>query len=137
MANTDPAQWGPALYSYLEAHWRAAGTNANAWAGSHPGVEGPTLSRWKSGDATPTLPRMVTIADALGVPLLDVLIGAGIVDRRDVGRDAARPAAPSIDAAIEHDPGLTALQRRTLRDMLAAMREVGSEPRVSRRRPGR
>lgn len=122
-ANVD--EWGPNLYAYLERHWRAAGTNANAWTDKNPGIQGPTVSRWRTGTA-PSLLNMRAVADALGVPMVEVLAAAGVIDPKETGRKVDLPADPNIDAAIANDPSLSELQRRTLRDMLAAMRRVES-----------
>jgi hypothetical protein len=67
---------------------------------------------------------MRAVADALGVSMLDVLVAAGVVDPKDAKREATVPPPPSIDAAIANDPALTDLQRRTLRDILDALRKV-------------
>ena len=68
---------------------------------------------------------MRSVADALGVPAIDVLIAAGVVDPAEAKRKpVAPPADVSVDAAIENDTSLTDLQRRTLRDILRSLREV-------------
>ena len=117
------SEWGPNLYRYLERHWRAQGTNANAWTYAHPGVQGPTVSRWQRG-TIPSLPAMRAVADALEVPMADVLVAAGVMDKRELGREPATPPEPDIDAAIAGDPTLSDLARRTLRDILAGIRSV-------------
>lgn len=132
MSTVSPDDYGPRLYAYLETHWRAQGTNANAWVNQHPGIQGPTVSRWRNG-SVPSLANMRAVADALGVSMLDVLTAAGVVDERDAKRAPATPAPPSIDAAIAGDPNLTDLQRRTLGDILASLREVEGG-RATRRR---
>lgn len=121
---TDSREWGPRLYAYLEDYWREQGTNANAWTAQHPGVQGPTVSRWKVGAVVPSLQAMQAVADALGVTMLDVLIAAGVVDVGEVGRDAARAVVPDIDSAIAADPALADWQRRNLREFLDALRRV-------------
>lgn len=133
MSNTDPAEYGPRLYSYLERHWHALGTNANAWAGQHPAIQGPTVSRWKAG-SIPSLPAMRAVADALGVTMLDVLVASGVVDPKDAKRELREPPPPSIDAAIAKDPELTDLQRRTLGDILESLRAVEGGQASRRRR---
>lgn len=134
---TDPGEWGPRLYAYLETHWQASGTNANAWADRNPGIQGPTLSRWRSGTA-PSLPAMIAVADALGVTLVDVLLACGVLAPADVdGRTATQPAAPNIDVAIEHDPSLVRWQRDRLTEILAAMRQVEAGADVAANAPRR
>jgi len=138
---TDISEWGPRLYAYLERHWTAEGATANRWAYAH-GIQGASISRWKTGDVTPSLERMVDVAAALDVTVLDVLIAAGVVDEADAKRPASLPVPPSIDAAIAHDPDLSPELRRSLRDFVAAWRrvdareveEVRSAPRKARRR---
>lgn len=118
-----PDEYGPRLHAYLEQHWHAEGTNANAWVNQHPAIQGPTVSRWKTG-SVPSLANMRAVADALGVPMIDVLIAAGVLDGDELNREPVAPATPSVDVAIEVDPNLTDLQRRTLRDILASLRAV-------------
>lgn len=123
--NVDESEYGPRLYAYLEQHWRALGTNANQWTGLHPDLQGPTVSRWRTG-SVPKIAAMRAVADALGVSLVDVLVAAGVLDKREVGRDAAAPPAPTIDAAIANDPTLHPRLRQTLRDLVDAWRSVDS-----------
>ena len=132
-------EWGPNLYAYLERYWRANGTNANAWTDAHPGIQGPTVSRWRTG-TVPSLQAMRAVADALAVSMCDVLTAAGVIDAKEHGRKPVEPAEPNIDAAIANDPTLTDLERRTLRDILDAIRAVesGRSSRVARKaRPTR
>lgn len=133
MTNVDESEYGPRLYAYLEQHWRALGTNANQWTGQHPELQGPTVSRWRTG-SVPKVAAMRAVADALGVSLVDVLVAAGVLDKREVGRDAATPPAPTIDAAIANDPSLHPRLRQTLRDLVDAWRSVdgGQSERVRR-----
>lgn len=124
-ATTTPEQWGPNLYAYLERYWRALGTNANAWANEHPAIQGPTVSRWRTG-TEPSLHAFLAVADALGVPRVDVLAAVGVIDKREIGREAAAPPEPDIDAAIASDPSLSPFARDTLRGILAHLRAVES-----------
>jgi hypothetical protein len=116
--------WGPNLHAYLEKWWQRLGTNSNAWSYAN-GIQGPTVSRWKSG-TVPSLQAMLTVANALGVSMFDVLVAAGVVDKRELGREVVEPGPCTVDAALKTDPSLTELQRRTLTEMLAAIREVES-----------
>jgi hypothetical protein len=122
MSGSDETTWGPNLYAYLERWWARQGTNANAWSYTH-GIQGPTVSRWQSGTA-PSLQAMRQVADALGVPLVDVLVAAGVIDKRELSRETVELSPCTVDAALVSDPSLTDLQRRTLSDMLSALREV-------------
>lgn len=135
MTTLDTRTWGPSLYAWLEDYWHEQGITANMWASSHAGIQGGTVSRWRTGDIVPSLPAMVAVAEALDVPVLDVLIAAGVVTQEDVGRDATRAVTPSLDAAIAADPTLEDWQRRNLREFADAMRDVarGSVP-VRRKR---
>lgn len=116
-------KWGPRLYTWLEAYWRANDTNANAWADANPGIQGATLSRWKTG-TVPSLPAMRAVADAAGISLVDVLGIAGALRPGEAEHEPPVPVAPSVDVAIAQDPELSPLARKTLRDMLAAIREA-------------
>jgi hypothetical protein len=120
----DAEQWGPRLHAWLEAYWRANNTNANAWTDSHPGIQGATVSRWKSG-TVPSLQAMRSVADALGISIVEVLKIAGVVREGEDGHgEVIVPAPPSIDVAIAQDESLSPLARKTLRDILAAIRAV-------------
>lgn len=134
---TEPEQWGPNLYAWLDAYWRSHNTNANAWADAHPGIQGATLSRWRSG-TVPSLQAMRLVADAVDRPLVDVLTVAGAIRPGEAGDRPApvTPEAPSIDVAIAQDPTLSPLARQTLGDILAAIRGVegGGAGTTTRRR---
>ncbi len=122
---TNTKDWGPRLYAYLERYWATHDTNRNAWSGVHAGVEPVTLYGWKKGNI-PSLTTMQAVATALGATMLDLLIVAGVVDKKEVGHDAASPEAPSIDDAIRLDPTLSAAQRRDLTEVLQGMREYAA-----------
>lgn len=124
----DPSEWGPRLYAHVDAHLRAAGLTVNAWADAHPGVGGPTLSRWRDG-VTPRLETMLPVAAALGETILDLLVVAGVVDPDDPRRDA-----PTIEAALRGDPGLSDLERTTMTQILAALRKAELEVSAQRGR---
>lgn len=124
----DMKQWGPRLYAFAETYWTRAGMSRDAWA-RHHGVTPTMLLRWEDGTTVPGLPAILDIAAATETPLIDVLVVAGILDASEVGA-----AAPTVDAALLGDPALTDLQRRTLTEMLAALREAESAGTSARRR---
>lgn len=127
MSNDETQQgYGPSLYAYLSEYWRAHDTNQNAWCDQHPGIQAPTVSRWRTG-TEPRLSALRDVADALGRPLLEILVAAGILTPEEAGGYVVpAPEVPSIDAAIKLDPNLSDLQRRTLRDILKSLRDVES-----------
>lgn len=132
-SRADADQWGPRLYEYLEAVWRADGTNQNSWSLEHR-IPAATISRLGSG-AVPSLSTMRTIADALGLTLVDVQLVAGVLDEAEVKRKApAAPAPQSIDDVIETDPTLQDWQRKAVSDVLTMVRGVESEIARGRRR---
>lgn len=137
-SNVHPDEYGPRLYSYLERHWRAAGTNANAWVNQHPTLQGPTVSRWKTG-SVPSLAAMRAVADALDVTMLDVLVAAGVVDSAEVNHEPPEPAPPTIDAAIALDPNIHPNLRAALREIVDGFRavEAGQTRRVRKKVAGR
>lgn len=75
----DSREWGPRLYAYLEATWKDEGISLDAWARLE-GVQAPTLSRWRHGKVEPSLSSMIGLARLLGVPLIDLLIAAGVLE---------------------------------------------------------
>lgn len=109
------------------------------------GLSDSTVSRWRT-DTEPNLMNMKVVADGLGRPLIDILIAAGYLDPKDVrGRTVTPRVQPDAITAIQSDPTLTEIERDTLLQMLAAMRQVASgatgrseiHRRATRRRPGR
>lgn len=126
MSNDDGSSYGPNLYAYLESYWRAHGTNQNAWCDAHPGIQAPTVSRWRTG-TEPRLAAFRAVADALGYPVLDVLVAAGVITEAEAGGHTATVAtSPTVDVALKVDQSLTSAQRGILRDMLSAMRDVSA-----------
>lgn len=122
--SNDPTEYGPRLYAYLEAFWRANNTTANAWCDQHPGIHGPTLHRWRNG-AEPKLSGCRAVADALGVSLVDLLLASGVIRKDETeGRDPVHFAPPSLDAALKHDESVSPRLRGILRDMVKQYREA-------------
>lgn len=133
MSNDDAGSYGPNLYAYLAEHWRALGTNQNAWCDAHPGIHAPTVSRWRTG-TEPRLPAFRTIAEALGVPVVDVLVAAGVLQPDEVGgRTPAQPTTATLDLALRTDPDLSVGLRKAVRDIVRAWRtiEAGEADEVS------
>lgn len=125
--------YGPSLYAYLDRIWTQQGTNAAAWGRAH-GIVSPTLSRWKSG-SVPSLQAMQQVADALGKPVADVLVGAGVLHERDLWRGSGEQGPPTLDEALASDEAYPAEVRARLREILDSMMAVmGGEVSTVRRR---
>src|SRR4051812_48970834 len=107
MSNTKGAH-GRALTRWLNQIWESEGTNANKWAREH-GFSGPTVHRWGVDTDPTTIDMLRKIADALGRPLLDVLVmGEYITADEAAGHDVAPiQPPPSVLDAIERDESLS------------------------------
>lgn len=130
------AGWGPRLAAYIETHLASDALTPNAWADRKPGISGADITRWRQG-TEPSLPKLVVVADALGVSLLDVLTASGVIGADELGREPVTPAVPSVDASLTHDPSIHNDDRARLRDIVDAFRAVRSgQAAVVRRRGG-
>lgn len=118
---------GPRLAGYLRG-MLAPGQSLRSYCLEH-GLDNQRVSKWETSTGDVSIESMREFGDALGLTLGEVMVIAGYGEPGDFGgASPAGPVAPviDVDVAIEHDPNLTDFQRRTLRDMLAAMRAVES-----------
>ena len=126
--SNDEATYGPGLYRYIERHWLAEGSNRNAWCDAHPGMQAPTLVRWSKGTA-PDVVWYRRVADALGKPILDVLVGSGVITEGEANGYAVAEPSTSYSSfldAVARDPELTERERETYPEMRAAFAEIAS-----------
>lgn len=94
------------------------------------GLDNQRLSKWEQAASSDvSIDSMRDFAQSLGLTLGEVMVIAGYGTPDDFG--GASPSAPvgpvvDVDVAIDHDPNLSDVQRRALRDVLSAMRQVES-----------
>lgn len=117
MSNT----YGPALMAYVDAELAARRVAPTAFATQH-GIAPSQFGRWRSGQHVPGIDAVVNLALALGIPPIELLaLTIGAVEPGAEGAPA-QSQPPTIDAAIALDPGLSDDLRRSLADIVAAMR---------------
>jgi transcriptional regulator with XRE-family HTH domain len=101
------------------------------------GISNPYLSQIEHGLRAPSADVLNTIAATLGIPAEALRPRATDGDHEPVNDDdheaEQRPDEhASLVAAISHDPGLTARQRRALIEIYTAMTEVAAARRDRR-----
>lgn len=119
---------GPALYAYMSQYWEEHDTNQNAWCDAHPGIHAPTVSRWARG-SEPKLAAFRQVADALGVPIVEVLIAAEVITPGEVGVTITSPCPALFLHAVATDPALTDEERATYPAMRAAFEALQAQGR--------
>lgn len=121
--SNDTTGFGPALYRYLQAYWTAKGTNQNAWCDEHPGLHAPTVGRWRNG-SEPKLNALRKVAEALGEPVIQILVAAEVLTPEEAHGIEAHPYTPTFDDAVRSDPTLTDRERELYPQMREAFRAV-------------
>lgn len=145
-AASDPGsrtRYALALTRFLEAEWKALGTNRGKWC-RKVGLADSTVFRWSQG-VEPDMPTYDLLAKALGRDLVDVLQAAGYLSAEDLaGRSVAPRGLPDAMDAVRADPALSEEEKQAHLQLhrlfcKAADRAQGQEqaakPRRARRRP--
>jgi transcriptional regulator with XRE-family HTH domain len=100
------------------------------------GISNPYLSQIEHGLRAPSADVLNTIAATLGIPTEALRPRTADRDHELNDRDHEEEQRPdehtSLVAAISHDPGLTARQRRALIEIYTAMTEVTAARRSRR-----
>lgn len=114
-----------ALHAYISEMIEPSGKAISTWGAEH-GVDKAAISDWLHDKREPTFDMMRRVAAGLGVSILDVLVKALYLTEDEVGgHTVAEPSWPSIDAAIEHDPGLrNDAERQVLRTAMVLIRDA-------------
>ena len=114
MGETSTTDYGLNLYRYLESVWDSLGETRGGWC-RMTGMADSTVLRWMQGYA-PSLENMMTVANALGVSLPQVLYISGYLNEKDIKVHAApKPSRPTVSDAIELDNTITEQERVALR----------------------
>lgn len=122
MGNTDEDV--PPLVRYLD---ELRGEQSIRAFAESKGIDHNAIHRWRTGDK-PKIDGLRRVADALEMPLGDILIIAGYATPDDFDGTKPRPAkAPSLADAIEYDPTLSPDTRQMLRLFLGQVSEVASK----------
>lgn len=121
MRNTR-GRYGPALYAYLEKVWTARGMTRNAWC-NEVGLNTPTVMRWAEG-SDPDIAVFADLAEAADMPILELLVAAGVISADEAKVTPREPRAVDVDEAIENDPRLSATERQALRAVRGLVEET-------------
>ena len=87
------------------------------------GIPQANLSRWMRGQSMPNAANFRELAEALGRPVLEVIVAAGLVTPEEVGRPLT---APSLDALSDDE------LLRELRHRLASAARADSDADLAR-----
>ncbi len=134
----DDVDPGRALWAFLEAEWRALGTNCTRWCREN-GVSDSTVTRWgRFGSDNMQLHQLRLVARGLRRPLTEILLAARLVTPEEVhGRQVVpREAVPTADA-IAADPALSEHHRDALLGFHQLWLDAAGVAAPPRRRPRR
>lgn len=138
---------------YLTAARDAAGIRNDRELGERADIYPSLISRWRSGEQRPSRVKLRGVSEALGVPLVNLEIMAGLATAAELGLDAA-PDVRIIPAEVRDlldvlaDDRVTEGERKLalshvsviaagMRARLDAEGEEGSRPAVRRARAPR
>jgi hypothetical protein len=105
--NNAEQSYGRELYNLVEKAWKSQGLVCNSWCDAHPGLSGPTVSRWRSKGHAPQLDKIRLVADALGMGMLELLVAIGVVTDAEASGPTKTIKVWSFDEALCNDPTLT------------------------------
>lgn len=113
-----------ALYRFLETEWDAMDIRPTAWCRS-VGLADATVLRWRDG-VEPDLRSLRRVAEALGRPLLDLLVASGYVTEEEAGGYVVPPRSYDLLEAIQLDQSISDGEREALRQVHDAFAMVGA-----------
>jgi hypothetical protein len=92
---------GPALVEWIENECKALGYGTLHDFGNNNGIPPKNFTDWKGG-AVPGLGKLQQVAEALGRPLVDVLLAAHVLRPDDIGgRELPRTSTVTPQQAIK------------------------------------
>lgn len=103
------------MYAFLQQEWDAMGIRPTAWC-RKVGMADATVLRWRDG-VEPDLRTLRRVAEALGRPLLDLLVAAGYVTSAEAGGYSVPIRSYSLLEAIELDRSISDGEREALRQV--------------------
>lgn len=112
----DKGDYGRALYAVLESEWDRQQTTRGAWCLKH-GMHATTVKRWGEG-SDPDLTTLRQVSEALGEPMLNLLITIGVLSPAEAGQREVTVA----DAIKRSD--LPADRKRALNTVLSAFDRI-------------
>lgn len=112
-----PPPYGMDLHDFLQKEWDHMGTTRGAWC-REAGIPDSTVHRWGQG-IEPDMRSLRLVAEALHRPLVDVLQGAGYLDKKTLHREIPPRETPSVLKALQPpdkggDPTLSPVVREAL-----------------------
>lgn len=125
------ATWATRLRKAMDAAgFDGAGDLARA-----AGLNYSVVRRWLAGEGTPTVDNLRAISSPLRVPLIQLIVWAGLLSSEEARLDASAPAQITPEEALRSDPTLTEDGRRAGLASLEGLRKAfSSTPDAGRRR---
>jgi hypothetical protein len=117
--STSPSKHATALYAFLEKEWAAMKIAPTTWC-RQVGIADPTVYRWSQG-VEPDMKSIRRVAEALGRPVIDVLVAAGYVSAEEAGGHVPAPRSYSLIDGLNLDTTYSPEIREALRQVLDAM----------------
>jgi transcriptional regulator with XRE-family HTH domain len=112
---------------YLRQHMDAQGFDTDAELARAAAMDASMISKWQSGEAAPTIPKLRQVAGPLKVRLVDLLVEADILTAEEIGM-AGAPTTPPLPAPLSrvlrivNDPNVSQPERdHLLRAVEAAL----------------
>lgn len=117
--STTPSKQASALYAFLEKEWDAMKIAPTRWC-REAGIADPTVYRWKHG-VEPDMKSIRRVAEALGRPVLDVLVAAGYVSSEEANGHIPGPRSYDLREALRLDENFSPAIREALAQTLDGM----------------
>lgn len=111
---------------WLTARALNRGFTTNSELAERAGISGPQIGRWMKGRMLPQPENMRRLAEALGVPVLELYVRAGYITEAEVGaglpeREPMDPRVLPLIRVLEKIDRLPPRDRGVIEGMLAAM----------------
>lgn len=113
-----------ALYSFLQKEWDAMKIAPTTWC-RQVGIADPTVYRWRQG-VEPDMRSLKRVAEALGRPVLDILVAAEYVTPEEAKGHIATPRSYDVLEAIRLDQSISDNCREAMRQVYDAFALVES-----------
>jgi len=141
MSNETRHYNGPALVEWIDNECRALGYDSRHDFGVSNGIPPKNFTDWKNG-AVPGLGKLMDVADAMGRPLIELLLAAEVLRPEDVGGQVAHSTplitpqqAINRSAWVSRDDKVFLIKTldRLEADSQASLKVESDEPKPARR----
>lgn len=122
--STTKSKHALALYAFLVEEWDAMQIAPTTWC-RQVGIADPTVYRWRQG-VEPDMRSLRRVAEALGRPIVDILVAANYLQPDEVGGHVAVPRSYDVLEAINLDQAISDQCREALRQVYDAFTLVES-----------